>query len=150
MTELRECKKCRKAVPLSGFDQQRTASGAVYYRTECRPCKRAAWSEWAKTEAGKAAKRRGVLKRSFGLTPEQYQRMHDEQGGVCAICRRAETMTHFKGKLLDLSVDHDHATGRVRALLCAACNAAIGLLQECPERMRAAADYIERQAKAAT
>jgi hypothetical protein len=39
-------------------------------------------------------------------------------------------------------VDHDHATGRVRGLLCAACNAALGLLQDNPRVILSAADYL--------
>jgi hypothetical protein len=59
--------------------------------------------------------RASSLKRRYGITPEQYQKMLDRQGGICAICGRPP-------KTLRLSVDHDHRTGRVRGLLCYQCN----------------------------
>jgi hypothetical protein len=43
-----------------------------------------------------------------------------------------------------LHVDHDHITGRVRALLCSGCNTGIGHLQDDPDVLRRAADYIEQ------
>ena len=56
------------------------------------------------------------------------------QGGVCAICREAPAV----------HVDHDHATGEVRGMLCFPCNAAIGHLRDDPRVVRAAAAYLER------
>lgn len=43
------------------------------------------------------------------------------QGGACGICgfKHADS---FKG----LHLDHDHKTGKVRGLLCCACNLALG------------------------
>jgi hypothetical protein len=45
-----------------------------------------------------------------------------EQNGVCAICGKATEKS--------LAVDHDHATGKVRALLCARCNTGLGCFEE--------------------
>ena len=66
--------------------------------------------------------RKTKLKTFYHLTLEQYQAMSDAQGGVCAICGKSETWVNSSGKVCPLSVDHDHATGQVRALLCARCN----------------------------
>ena len=67
------------------------------------------------------------LQRKFGLSGEAYQAMLDVQGGVCAICGRPETRTR-NGRVQWLCVDHDHATGQVRGLLCHRCNTAIAQL----------------------
>ena len=45
-----------------------------------------------------------------------------------------------------MHVDHCHATGRIRALLCGACNGMLGLAKDKPATLRAAADYIEKHA----
>lgn len=82
------------------------------------------------------------LRRTYGMTLEDYDRRVVEQNGVCAICRRPPA----SGKL---RVDHDHATNKVRGLLCDNCNKAIGLLFDDVLRMRAAADYVEKNAPAA-
>ncbi len=60
--------------------------------------------------------------------------MRESQGGVCAICRAAPAV----------HVDHDHATGTVRGMLCFPCNAAIGHLRDDPDTVRRAAVYLER------
>lgn len=70
--------------------------------------------------------------------------MFDEQDGKCAICRR-ESSGLLYGKPRVLSVDHSHKPdGKVRGLLCHKCNMAIGLLQDNPELLRAAATYLEK------
>jgi hypothetical protein len=43
---------------------------------------------------------------------------------------------------LPLHVDHDHASGAVRKLLCVRCNNALGLFQASPQLFQAAADYL--------
>lgn len=53
----------------------------------------------------------------YGITAEEYDLIYEEQGGRCAICRRATGAGKKK-----LSVDHDHKTGVVRGLLCLPCN----------------------------
>ena len=76
--------------------------------------------------------------KKYGITVDQYRIMLEVQSGLCAICRRLPTRSR---KLL--CVDHCHETGRVRGLLCSACNTAIGLLGDSRERLLAAADYLK-------
>lgn len=80
--------------------------------------------------------RAGQLKRKFGLTVEDYDRMVAEQEGSCAICRRP-CQTGRR-----LAVDHCHKTGAVRGLLCHSCNLGIGKLGDDPERLLSAARYL--------
>jgi hypothetical protein len=75
----------------------------------------------------------GRLRARFGITLETHREMRAAQGDVCAICQRPEK----------LHVDHCHSTGLVRGLLCRGCNTAIGALGDCPDRIRAAASYVE-------
>lgn len=66
-------------------------------------------------------------RRHYGITLEDYERMFDEQNGVCAICGNEETrVDHRSGKNSRLAVDHCHKSNKVRALLCAHCNNALG------------------------
>jgi len=83
------------------------------------------------------------LQFDFGLTLEDYEKMSDSQGGLCAICCKPETATQL-GVLKRLSVDHDHKTGKVRALLCMKCNLAIGYADDNIELMEKAIQYIRR------
>lgn len=79
---------------------------------------------------------RAKLLRRYGMTKEQYDDMFVKQFGECAICCKKQ-----KHRLV---VDHDHATGKARGLLCHKCNMAIGLLFDNSILLRAAADYLDR------
>ena len=88
--------------------------------------------------------RKSLLKQ-YGLTPEDYSAMLASQGGVCAICGKPEcAIDPRNGRPKSLAVDHSHATGVVRGLLCVACNNAIGALDEDPSRFAAALEYLKR------
>lgn len=80
------------------------------------------------------------LKTLFNLTVEDYDRMVAAQENHCAICPAIHE--DVKGKRL--AVDHDHKTGKIRGLLCRACNNALGLLNDDTERMRNAIGYLDR------
>lgn len=85
------------------------------------------------------------LRKSFGMTLEEYMAKHAAQNGKCAICRRPETSTR-NGKTKSLAVDHCHKSGKIRDLLCAACNKAIGLLKEDVGVLTAAIAYLRHHA----
>lgn len=140
--ETRVCGRCNLAQPLADFPMHRSAKGTPYYHTRCRACRRDQNRARAKTPGGKAVKRLGTLRREFGLTEVQYQQMHDQQNGRCAICNRPETKRHWKGTLMRLCVDHDHKTGRIRALLCSGCNAGLGGFKDNPAALLVAFDYV--------
>jgi len=82
-------------------------------------------------------KRDAELRRTYGLTLEDYRALRASQGGVCAICGGPPT----KG---DFCVDHCHATGAVRGLLCGLCNHGLGQFRDTPEHLERAADYLRR------
>lgn len=80
-----------------------------------------------------------ALKTRYGITIAQYDALAEAQGGGCALCGKACTT----GKRL--AVDHDHATGRVRGLLCRKCNRGLGHFDDDPAALRRAADYLTAQ-----
>ena len=84
----------------------------------------------------------GHIKRSYGISLDEYSKMLNDQGGVCFICKKLETR-NVKGAIGRLSVDHCHKTGTVRGLLCFKCNSSIGKLNDDIEIIRRAADYVE-------
>lgn len=83
----------------------------------------------------KKSVRKSHLKKSYGITPEQYDEMFQRQGGVCAVCGKPPN-----GR--KLSVDHDHRTGKVRALLCAHCNIALGNVDDNPSILQKLINYL--------
>ena len=69
------------------------------------------------------------------ISTEEFQAVVTEQAGRCAIC----------GDGVKLLVDHDHATGQLRGLLCNGCNCALGFMRDNPAILRKAAEYLERR-----
>lgn len=62
-----------------------------------------------------------------------------KQGGVCASCGSPEPRSK-KGWHLD----HCHGSKEIRAVLCAPCNVALGMLEENPTRVKQLLEYIEK------
>lgn len=74
---------------------------------------------------------------TYGISADEYQQILEFQGGVCAICRRAN------GRTKRLSVDHDHSLMIVRGLLCSNCNRGVlGHLRDSVEALLRAVDYL--------
>lgn len=80
----------------------------------------------------------------FGITPAEYDRMLAAQNGGCAIC--GVDTPGGRGK--HFHVDHDHATNRVRALLCTRCNTGIGSFGESTRLLRLAISYLQAHQEA--
>ena len=82
-----------------------------------------------------------VLKSYYGITLEEYQAKLESQGNVCAICGQPEQVKR-DGQVKALAVDHDHETGKVRGILCQACNKALGLLKDDVSLFQKSIDYL--------
>ena len=80
------------------------------------------------------------LQKRYGLSLAQYEMKLAEQGGVCAVCGAAPEKAR-------LAVDHDHATGGVRDLLCFHCNTALGHARDSLGVILAMASYLRRWGK---
>lgn len=88
----------------------------------------------------RAQKNRKRVTMRYGITVEDYDRMLVVQGGKCALCF-AEPVDE-PGKRLH--VDHCHDTGKVRGLLCVACNTGMGKLRDNVEVLKRAIEYLEK------
>ena len=84
------------------------------------------------------------LRRKYGADfgTRELQAMIQAQSGVCAICHSAEVALSVRGDLRQLSVDHDHRTGRVREMLCLACNSVLGDAEDDIRILEAAIAYL--------
>lgn len=149
------CTRCSEQKSLEEFGRAKGYKDGI--RSECKKCYKARVSEWRKKNPekwqsqwnrnNKARKERGYnwhlnnrerarskhLKRAYGLTLEDYERMYQEQSGKCAACQESHET---------LDVDHCHETGRVRALLCNRCNRALGMANDNPELIKKLLVYI--------
>lgn len=153
---MKKCSKCGTVKPLDEFGvQTRNRDGR---HSHCRLCLRAQrLADYHKHKARKNpernARRRGTgshwasaLKTKYGITVDQYDTILQKQDYCCAICRQPETQRDTRyGQVLRLAVDHDHKTGRIRGLLCSACNTAIGKFNDDPDLIQSAIAYLKQQ-----
>lgn len=82
--------------------------------------------------------RKSRHKNKYGMTPQDWRAMFQSQGERCAICQ-----TDRPGPY-DWHTDHCHTTGKVRGILCSKCNLMLGHAKDDPDRLRAAAAYLEK------
>jgi len=113
------------------FDRNRPNKDA---RNKSRREKAAQWKK-AHPEQARKHRQTYMLKWRYGLTPEQYKTMYEQQGGKCAnvACSRPAEY-----------IDHNHATNVVRALLCKQCNFALGLMNDSTDIAHGLIEYLER------
>lgn len=119
---LKTCTSCGDIKPLEDFyGDPRHTDGK---QTLCKECF---------NQKGDA----NYLRKEYGLSTEEFNELMDYQDGTCAICGRPPKNNKF-------NVDHDHKTGKIRALLCVNCNTnLLPIVENYPDWVRAAFDYLE-------
>lgn len=145
---MKRCSTCKQQKPTTEFYAQKGRSDGL--TSDCKTCRAVrSGTQYRKLSEEQKVARRQYARvyrfiKAYGITPEEYDAMVEAQNGVCALCGRGETRVDPRnGKLYGLAVDHDHVTNNVRGLLCHSCNLSIGQLQDDPDLLRRAADYIE-------
>jgi len=102
--------------------------------SRCRKCYNAYQTKWRKEHPG--CHRNSVLMAKHGIRQEDYLEKLSGQAGCCAICgRETPGRTSF-------DVDHDHATGKLRGLLCHQCNMMLGSARDSIAILASAIEYL--------
>jgi hypothetical protein len=158
------CKACGRDLDESCFGKH-ARNGKVYLRYLCKECMAVRRKEYRSLESTKAAEReyrkrnkfrdaprisnwarkhKDLLKnrrlvKVYGIDMAWFSSQYSKQGGACAICKCAidaipTRYTH---------VDHDHATGVVRGILCQACNKGLGLFHDSSDALIRASEYLK-------
>ncbi len=144
MTEvlMQTCNKCGLTKPITEFHK----AGKNGYRHDCKTCRnKAARTKYAKMDENKRKERRlrTGLKYRHNLTVEEFNKLNAAQKGKCAICGKPADENLQSGRTARLYVDHDHNTGKIRGLLCNACNRGLGFFRDNPNFLRSAIKYLE-------
>jgi len=143
VSSVKKCRRCGETKPRTEFTRSTGLPNAVH--SNCKPCA----AEVARARNGRdperlrLVNRRSKLKRNFGLSLEEYDRMLQAQANACAICGSTEAGGRG-GRAGSFHVDHCHATGRVRGLLCHSCNTGIGHLRDSIPLLQRAVVYLSR------
>jgi hypothetical protein len=143
---MKPCASCKIFKPVEEYALRTRRGGQEYRFSYCGECNKGKAGQYyrdrrdADPEAARKRTRKAVL-RQYGLTPEQYDEMIAKQDGRCAICGQFPGTTMGVDRH-NLTVDHDHATGAVRELLCDFCNRGLGIFRDDPDTLIAAAMYL--------
>lgn len=154
----KKCTQCGKVKLFSEFYKQRSKSG---FRAACKECvleknrekyssgsealaqkyqkQRHSWNDPENWNKRQLAVRKCHLKRTYGMSLEDFQQRLETQNQCCAICKaHITTVTHKQ-----LVVDHCHSTGKIRGLLCDLCNTALGKFKDNKEILQRAIQYLD-------
>jgi hypothetical protein len=115
------CTQCGEQKPYTEF----AAHKVLGIRPNCKRCARSKHIE-----------------RLYGITIDDYEKMYEDQKGLCALCGSGEVAT-LNGNVTRLCIDHDHGTGEVRGLLCRGCNHLLDAIEVKPaDWLLKAHDYL--------
>lgn len=145
---MKRCSKCHELKDESLFCKHRKEPDGLY--SQCKTCtkevnKKRYWSDpeaskktakaWKESHReivqakgreyyaqNKHKERNWRLKKTYGITLDDYDNMLKSQNGVCAVCGSSSDKSFH--------VDHNHKTGKVRGLLCDKCNKALGFVKD--------------------
>lgn len=119
---MRQCQRCKENKEVICFAKaRRVCKDCIYKQTRNR------YSD--------NYRKGNQLKSKYGITLEQYNKMLEQQAGVCKICKK-------KDEYRELCVDHNHNNGKIRGILCNRCNRAVGMLNDDPKLLAIAINYL--------
>lgn len=118
MSNTKVCHKCKTEKDINHFSQSK--HHAAGYRPVCRQC-------------------RSEHRAAIQPARKNYAQLLANQNGCCAICGKSEEDNKQK-----LSIDHNHTTNKIRALLCRACNTGLGSFGDSTTLLSVAIEYLEQ------
>lgn len=141
----KKCPCCGEVKPTTEFTRWKSSHGKWGFCSWCKECNNKRSKEYRidNPEKCKRTYRNSVLKKRYGLTPEDLERMLRDQGNKCAICGK-EIFLFGSSKKLTAHVDHDHKTGKVRGLLCQECNIGLGKFMDNTDYLLSAISYLKK------
>jgi len=110
------------------------------YSHACRICTNIARKAYrlANLDKSKKIDENSRLKRTYGIDLNQYNQIFISQNGCCLGCERHQS--EFSKALV---VDHDHANGKVRGLLCMPCNIVLGAARDSSKTLVNLISYLD-------
>ena len=137
---MKTCSVCKKELP---FDQFYWRSEQGSYRSDCKSCISSKASiRWRNDPdfraRGTARSAKHQRKTKYGINETDYKNLLETANNRCEICGTPKCATGYA-----LSIDHCHTTGKVRGILCQACNTSLGSFRDDTDIMQRAIDYLK-------
>jgi len=122
----RKCSRCKQLLPLSEFSRYSNLEEHDYYY-HCKNCQSDRFLEYR-----------------YKISVDTYLEISKKQEQKCAICKKELNLrTDTAKRSKKVAVDHCHATGKVRGILCVSCNQALGFFKDSIENLQSAIKYLE-------
>jgi hypothetical protein len=159
---MKKCTACKREKSIDEFRKAKGYKDGIF--STCKTCEKERLKEWRKANPDKVkaqntrsntkrrinetgyfdpnrkeewsrAKRSAHLKRKYGITIEEFERISKDQGDRCKTCLRGTDE-------IWLCVDHCHTSGKIRGLLCNTCNSALGGVNDNVETLENMIEYL--------
>lgn len=127
------CAACKQTKTRRDFHMDRSKKSGV-----CSTCKECAIKRTAEKYRRSKSEPNSKILQDFGITAQQKTDLLQFQGNVCAICGSNIPKTAKK----TWSLDHCHATGEIRGVLCSPCNSALGNVSDSKEVLLSMINYL--------
>jgi hypothetical protein len=149
-----QCARCKEWKDLNEFYRhKKTKSGRNSHCKLCENKRNVAFretsrfkewnAEYTQSEHCKLIRhrlhRKHDLRKKWKMTEAEYDHKLQEQGGVCAICGGQEIKKGWH-----MSIDHDHATGKIRDILCSRCNVILGQARDSVPFLEKCIEYLKK------
>ena len=131
---LRSCSKCKLDLPLNCFTPHKNRLDKLH--SQCKSCRNLQAKQVRKIDD--TNQWAAVIKHRYNASPLWYDEQLKTQNYKCAICQDDKPGCGRKR----WAIDHNHDTGKLRALLCFSCNTGIGKFKDNSELLENAARYI--------
>ena len=128
MIAMKFCLDCSKDLNVSEFWAQKSRPDGLQ-----KYCKKCLYSRNVANPNRATNTKRSHLKRHYSMALEDYALLLEKYGPGCAVCSSEK----------HLCVDHNHYSGKVRAILCNKCNTALGLVNDDVELLQRLIIYVE-------
>jgi len=134
----KECLTCKQILPIENFSKVGGRSKNCY-QSSCKKCRYETIEKPSRIK--NRFYRQRNLRTNYGLNLVDFDKMVEEQQGKCKIC----------GTLIindsDYHLDHDHATGKIRGVLCRYCNSGLGFFKDNIQILQSAILYLQESIK---
>lgn len=139
-----ECKSCFREIARARYraDPQKAKDAVKRWQRENAEHFRAYRAEYRNRPERRRAMRDLYYRRTYGMTADEVDALLAAQGGGCAICGDRPA------RAASMHLDHDHAGGRVRAILCLSCNQGLGKFRDDPAILLRAIVYLRQRRSA--
>lgn len=140
----RQCNICKEVKDLSEFGKD--PCGFMQRRANCKPCYNDKVRDYNRKNYNPEKNRSSKILSAYGVTMSQVIKSLADQQGLCANrgCGKEISLEVNPTAQNRAVIDHNHETGKFRALLCSSCNLHLGRIEKDRNQTLGLLDYLSK------